>query len=326
MAAGGIGSQLSQPPAALINTANAFTKKYFAPTLADSIFKPSPTWWRMVRMGMDIKGGGAIVWPVVSTEETTGGAYYGAQLLDTSASDSAQPAELQWKFYYESIVIPYTDYLLNAGVGEAVPLIRAKEEIAMGSLLQKLSRAVYAVSPNNTTDDLDSLVAALAASGTYAGITIAQPWICGGGGAGGPASGGAVSLANMMADYGSATFGNEEPDTIITTNGGWSAFWTLMQANQRFIYDEETTRAGFKTHLMFNNAVVLRDQFVPTGEMEMLTTKYCAPVFNPSDYFTVEPFVRPTNQRVIVSQIFLMMNLRFLTLRQHNRRTGITNA
>ena len=65
MAAGGIGSQLSQPPVALINTANAFTKKYFAPTLADSIFRPSPTWWRMVRAGMDLKGGGAIVLTIV---------------------------------------------------------------------------------------------------------------------------------------------------------------------------------------------------------------------------------------------------------------------
>lgn len=323
MAAGGIGSQLSQPPVALINTANAFTQKYFAPTLADSVFQPSPTWWRMVRLGHDIKGGGALVWPVIATEETTGGAYFGAQLLDTSASDSAQPAELQWKFYYESIVIPYTDYLLNAGVGEVVPLIRAKEEIAMGSLLQKLSRAVYGVAPNNTSDDLDSLVSALASSGSYAGITITSPWRCNGGN--GPTTvSAALSIANLQTDYGRATQGNEEPDTVVTTQSIWNEFFVLVQANQRFIYDEETTRAGFKNHLMFNNAVVLHDGFVPSGEVEILTSKYASPCFNPADYFTVEPFVRPTNQRVIVSQIFVMMNLRFLTLRQHSRMVSVT--
>jgi hypothetical protein len=324
MAAGGIGAQLSQPPVALINTANAFTNKYFQPVLADSVFKPSPTWWRVTRMGMELKGGGAIVWPVVTSEETTGGAYYGAQLLDTSAQDSAQPAELQWKFYYQSIVIPYTDVLLNSGPGEVIPLVRAKEEIAMGSLLQKLSRALYAVSPNNTSDDLDSLLSGLSGSGTYAGITIGGQWECNGGS--GPASGSALSLANMQSDYGSCTYGNEEPDTIITTQAGWNAFWALMQPNQRFVNDEETTRAGFKNHLMFNNAVVLHDQFVPSGDMIFLTTKYASPVFNPADFFTVEPFIRPSNQRVIVSQIFVMMNMRLLTLRQHGIRTSITNA
>jgi len=325
MAAGGIGSQLSAPPVALINTANAFTQKYFSPNLADSIFRPSPTWWRMVRLGKKIKGGGAIVWPVISAEETTGGAYYGAQTLDTTPSDSAQPAELQWKFYYESIVIPYTDYLLNSGVGEVVPLIKAKEEIAMGSLLQKISRAMFGTSPNNTSIDLDSLPSALAASGTYAGITLTSAfWLSNG--LNGPSSGGAVSLANMQTDYGNATFGNEEPDTIIFTQAGWNALWNLLTPLQRYTRDDETTRAGFKNHLMLNNAVVLHDQFETSGECIMLTSKYASPVFNPADYFVVEPFIRPTNQRVISSQIFVQMNLRLLTLRQHSRRTGITNG
>ena len=35
---------------------------------------------------------------------------------------------------------------------------------------------------------------------------------------------------------------------------------------------------------------------------------------------------RPTNQRVIVSRIYVKMQTQFLTLRQHSRRTSITNA
>ena len=95
MAAGGIGSQISSPPAVLANTANAVSQKYFVPILADSIFKPSPTWWRLTRLGKKFDGGGAIVWPIVSAEEMTGGAYVGAQVLDVSPTDSIQPGELQ---------------------------------------------------------------------------------------------------------------------------------------------------------------------------------------------------------------------------------------
>lgn len=321
------GSQLSQPPVVLINTSNAITQKYFAPILADSIFKPSPSYWRMTKQGKKLDGGGALVWPVVTTEETAGGAYYGAQNLDTSPSDSAVPAQLEWKFYYQSIVIPYTDNLLNQGQGRVVSLVRAKEEIAMGSLLQKLSRALFGTSPQNTTIDLDNLPAALGSSGgTYAGITLAAAtgWLCNG--ANGPSSGGAVSLSNMQVDYGNATFGNEEPDTIIVTQTGWNSFWALLTPVQRYTRDDETTRAGFKNHLSFNNAVVLHDQFAISGEMLMLTSKYVYPCFHQDDYFNVDPFVRPTNQRVLVSQIFVTLNIKLITLRQHSRRTNITNG
>ena len=133
------GVGVSQPPIVLTNTANAISQKYFAPILADQIFRPSPTWWRMTRLGKKLQGGSSIVWPVVFQEETPGGAYWGTQILDTSAVDSIQPAELQWKFYDQPITIPYTDVLLNRGATAVVDLVKAKEETAMASLLQKLA-------------------------------------------------------------------------------------------------------------------------------------------------------------------------------------------
>ena len=250
------GAQLSQPPVALISTMNGVTQKYFAPVLADSIFKPSPTYWRLTRLGKKFDGGGAIVWSVGLSEEVQGGAYYGTQVLDTSLSDSVSPAEIQWKWYYQSITVPMTDLLMNGGRSQVISLVKAKEEMAMGSLLQKLSRAIYGTAPNNTSIDLDALPNILASSGTYATITISGQWQSNGGN--GPASGGGnVSVTNMMTDYGNATYGNEEPDTCITTQSGYNAFWALLQTNQRYMRDDETTRAGFKNHLMFNNSVVL---------------------------------------------------------------------
>jgi len=123
-----------------------------------------------------------------------------------------------------------------------------------------------------------------------------------------------------------ASQGNEQPDRIFTTALGYTNFWALLSQQQRQIEDTEVTRAGFKMHLMFNNAVVMWDGFVPAGEMQQITSKYFRPVFFAKDYFTTDPFIQPTNQRVIVSRIYVTLNLQFLTLRQHARRTGITNA
>jgi hypothetical protein len=319
------GAGLSQPPVTLINTSNAYTKKFFTPLLPDSTFKPSPTWWSVTRLGKKQRGGGSIVWGPITSEEGTGGAYFGVQFLDTTPTDSIQPAEIQWKWYQQAIVIPVTDALMNEGDGEVLNLVKIKEETAMGSLLQKLSRALYGVAPQNTAIDLDSLPSALGSlGGSYGGITLANPWASNGGA--GPSAGGPVSFNSMMSDYMAASQGNEQPDRIFTTALGYTNFWILLSQQQRQIEDTEVIRAGFKMHLMFNNAVVMWDGFVPTGEMEMITSKYFRPIFFAKDYFSVDPFAQPTNQRVIVARIYVALNLQFLTLRQHSRRTAITNA
>src|SRR5437588_12910871 len=110
------------------------------------------------------------------------------------------------------------------------------------------------------------------------------------------------------------------------TANGYSAFWTLLSQQQRQIEDAEVIRAGFKMHLQFNNAVVMWDGFVPAGEQQGFTSKYVRPIFHSRDHFSVDPFIQPTNQRVIVSRIYVLMNIQALTLRQHYRRTGITNG
>ena len=321
----GVGAQLFQPPVTLINTMNFATQKYFAPDLVDAIGKPSPTFWRATRQGRKVRGGGSIVWGVISAEETTGGAYYGTQILDTSLVDSSQPAELLWRFYYQSIVLPTTDLDMNAGPEAVVSLVKAKEEIAMMSLLQKLARSIYGTAPQNTSIDTDSIPTALAGSGTYAQITISTSfWECNG--LSGPTATTAnLSLAMIQTAYGQATFGNEEPDTVITTQAAFNAYVNLLTPNQRY-FDEETTRAGFKNHLMYNSAVMLHDQFVPAGEMEILTSKYFNPVFLQTNNFRVRPFVMPSVQEIIVSRITVGWNLKFDTLRQHSRITGIANG
>ena len=346
MAAGGIGSQLSSPPLTLINTANAVTQKYFQPQLVDSVFVPSPFFWRLTRHGRRMHGG-AIVWPVINQEETTGGAYWGTQMLSTDSTDSAQPAELQWRAYQQLCAIPMLDVILNQGYAGVLNLVKAKEEISFGSLLMKLNRAVQRVAPQNTSIDIDGVPTALTSSGTYAGITIQNNattgfvWESNGGygptnaavnsgrgAAWNVSASPVVTLSGMQQEYGACTFGNEEPTLITTTQAGWNAYWGLLVNNQRFIAGEgdiETTRAGFR-NLMFNRAVVLHDQFVPAGQMQFYTEKYVRPLIHPNDNFRMDPFVQPTNQRVAVARVYVLIQLQFLQLRCHGLVSGIGNA
>ena len=55
-----VGSALSQPPLTLINTAGALTQKHFQRTLVDNVFKPSPLFWRLTRLGRKFTGGALV--------------------------------------------------------------------------------------------------------------------------------------------------------------------------------------------------------------------------------------------------------------------------
>ena len=280
-------------------------------------------------MGKKISGASALVWPVVFQEETPGGAYWGTQILDTSAVDSIQPAELQWKFYNQPITIPYTDVLLNRGAGAVIDLVKAKEETAMASLLQKLSRALWDTAPQNTSLDLDSLVEWIqSTTNTIAGInrTNESWWRPGGSSGANRTAAGNLTLTDMQLAYGDVTYGNEEPDTIIFTQTGFNAYWGLLVGNIRYMRDEDTTRAGFKRHLMFNNAVVLHDQYATAEVGNFLNSKYIYPVFNEDDYFVVDPFLRPSNQRILSSFIWVTLNLKCLAPRMQQALLSIDNG
>ena len=272
----------------------------------------------------------AISWPVVYQEETAGGAYWGTQILDTTVTDSIQPAEVQWRFYNQPITIPYSDVLLNRGPGAVVDLVKAKEETAMGSLLQKLARALFDTAPQNTSIDIDSLVDIVGTdtTGTYAGISRASNtwWRPGGANAANRTASGNLNLTDMQTAYGDVTFGNEEPDTILATQAGFNAYWGLLVGNLRYIRDEDTTRAGFKRHLMFNNAVVLHDTFMTSQSMYFLNMKYLYPCFHQDDYFVVDPFIRPSNQRILSSFIWVTLNLKCLAPRMQQELQTITNG
>jgi hypothetical protein len=340
MAAGGIGAQLSQPPISLINTANGVTQKYFQPQLVDAVFKPSPFWWRLTRLGRKFHGG-SLVWNLINQEELTGGAFWGTQLLPTDVTDSAQPAELQWRAYQQLCAIPIIDAVLNQGPHSVVNLVRVKEEISFGSLLMKLNRAAQRTAPQNTSIDIDGVPLALVGSGSYAGVTIQNNastgfvWMCNGGAgpqtmtalntlAGSPAVAN-MSLAGLQYVYGECSFGNEEPTLGLTTQAGWNAYWGLLVNNQRFIEDEETTRGGFR-NLMFNRAVIMRDPFVPAGQFQFYSEKYVRPIFHPNMHFRMDPYIQPSNQYVAITRVYVMLNIQFLSLRHHGMITGIASA
>lgn len=313
MAFGAVGTGIQSPPVQLIGTMNAITQKYVLPSLGDAVLKPSPTFWAMTKKGIKQQGG-EIVYPILTIEETTGGAYFGDQMLNTSVIDSVQPATQVWRSYYQSVAIPVLDAILNRGQAGVLPLMKTKFEIACGSLLQKLSRALWHTAPQNTANDIDDIVSWVqTTNNVIAGIdrsVAANSWWQA------PAvvnnTSTPLTVLNAEKAYQNVVFGYDEPDLMVIDFAAYPGFKNQFLPNVRFTgedQDNEALQAGFRYHFMFNNLIVMPDRFAPTGLAFIFNTKYIYPIFHAFDYFNVEPFIKPSNQRVVVSQIFVTWQL-----------------
>jgi hypothetical protein len=326
-AAGAQGTGLAQPSVVMLNTANAVTQKYIMPVLGDTVLIPSPAYWALTRRGKKFSGG-ELVYPILTQEEMTGGAYLGDQILDTSVTDSISPADQVWRFYRQSITIPVTDVILNRGGAGALDLIKTKYQIMAGSFMMKLSRAIWHTSPQNTTIDIDDLVAwTQTTTNTIAGIdrTAAANafWLPG------TAAniGAALSAVNGEPGYQSVVFGYDEPDTLIMDATRFANFKANFVQLIRFTdnaQDKEALQAGFRYHFVWNNATVLQDRFTPASTGFLLNSNYIFPVFHEQDYFTVDPFIKPSNQRVISSTAYVTMQIVCPSPRMHMVYTNIS--
>jgi hypothetical protein len=326
-----VGLGLATPPVQLSNTVNAISQKYIVPVLGDNVFKPSPVFWALTREGKKF-GAGELIFPEINQEELPGGAYYGDQLLDTSVVDSIQPANQQWRPYRQPIVIPITDIILNRGGAGNLDIIKAKYQVASASFLTKLSRALWHTTPQNTTNDIDDIDSwAGATTNVIAGIDRSaaanafwQP-------AANVSNGsGVLTPTNAETAYQTVVFGYDEPDLMTISQQRYAGFKGAFTTEIRFgqgMQDEEALQVGFRNHFLFNNAIVVPDLFEQAAQPNtayFLNSKYVFPCFHEADYFNVDPFIKPTNQRVLVSTLYLTFQLSCISPRMLVKLTNIT--
>src|ERR1039458_10105082 len=110
-----VGLGVNQPSATLVNTLNAIGPKLIYPKIADLVFQPSPTFSFLNQYAKKYNAGQEIVYPLLTSKITTRGAYWGDQLLPTSAIDAIQPADQVWRGYYQAVSLPVMDIVTGRG-------------------------------------------------------------------------------------------------------------------------------------------------------------------------------------------------------------------
>ena len=263
-------------------------------------------------------------------ENLSGGAYYGTEVLTPECVvDTVQPLNQRWRPYYQNVSIPVTDIILNRG--SALDIINTKWIEATGSLLMKLSRAnPFHQPPQNTSldiDDIDSWAfqqANVIASGIDRSQA-ANSWFR----AQAPVNVGGVAMTPTLANSAwglVGQFGYDLPDIMAMTPISFYNFQNSFTQLIRYtgnIQDEGAMQAGFRSHFIFNTALVFPDPFVVTGHAYLLNSKYIFPVWHKADYFVCDPFIQPSNQRVLVSNLYTTWQMSCISPRMLGSYFGV---
>jgi hypothetical protein len=331
---GGVtGTGISSPSALMQNTLDSLSQKKIAPFLSDIVLKPSPTYWALQRSGKHVTGA-ELVFPLLTQEEPTGGAFWGDQVLNTAIIDSIQPANQVWRAYYQVCAIPTLDIILGSGGASAIDVVKAKMQTCSASLLPKLARASWGIAPNNTSIDVDNIPNWIATQGnTIAGInrtttTAWNPTAATVNGAG------ALTVVNAEKAYQTIVYGYDEPDTLILNNYDYGNFKTQFTSVStsttsliRYIdnvQDKEPVQTSIRYHFRFNNCTVLADQYVTAGTGYMWNSKYMWMNYHNRGYFIIRPWLMASNQEVVVSRVVTVMQLTNCNPRTATTITGMT--
>jgi hypothetical protein len=316
--AGVVGTGISSPSALMQNTLDAISQKKLAPFMSDIVLNPSPEYWAFQRSGKHVTGA-ELVFPLLTQEEPTGGAFWGDQILNTSIIDSIQPANQVWRAYYQSCAVPVLDIILGSGGASAIDVVKAKMQACAASLLPKLARACWGTAPQNTSIDIDNIPAWIGTqNNTIAGINRASltAW--------NPAasvSAGSAHLTPTVAEqvYQSIVFGYDEPDTLILNNTDYGNFkiqftqpgtsTTSIIRSIDNMSDKEPVQTSIRYHFRFNNCTVLASQYDAAGTGYMWNSKYFWMNYHNRGYFIIRPWLMASNQEVVVSRVVVVLQL-----------------
>lgn len=268
------------------NDVTGKTNDHIVPYLTDNVFKNSPVLTRLKNKRRFEFPGGLTIRHNIMYAPLKGSAFQRGQAFDTSAVQTDTALQFNLKFYYVNVTIYGVDQVLNRGSEAAMSFVGSKMINASGTMAQLLATNLYgdggvASSPLNSTIDLDGAYAAINTPtncATYGGITRTDLSSTANTGINAYyAAPTAFSLASVQTGFGSAWFGQEKPDMLVTTQPVWDAFWNKLQPQQRFNDETSDVHVGFRS-FFWNGAQVVVDQYLPTlgGSYQMygLNTNY----------------------------------------------------
>ena len=285
------------------------TLKNYIPKLTDNIFSARPLFYALTN-GQTIRrisGGQAIVVPIIYGTNSTAGSYSGTDTISITAQTGISAAEYDWGQYAATVTISGIEEAKNNGEAAIIDLLEGKIFQTQETVIENMNTMFWADGTGNGGKDWNGLH-----------LIVAKPNTALGGITPGDAGNswwkstetdenGALTQATMANVYNTISVGNDQPTIIITTQTLYEKYESLLEGQIRYT-DTDVADGGFQ-NLLFKGAPVTFDGAATAGQMMFLNTKYLQLVAHSDVWFKPTPFVRPTNQDAVFSQLLCYGNL-----------------
>ena len=299
------------------------TLNNYVPKLTDNIFTARPLFYALTN-GQTIRrvsGGAKIVVPIIYGTNSTAASYSGTDTITTTAQTGISAAEYDWGQYAVTVTINGLEEAKNNGEAQIIDLLEGKIFQAQETVIENMNTMFYGDGTGNSGKDWNGLANIVDSTGTVGGINQATSgnafWA-----STETAQGGAITTAGMAALYNDVSVGNDQPTMIITTQDVYQDYEALLTDQIRYT-DTDVADAGFQ-NLLFKGAPVVFDGACTAQTMYMVNTKYLRLVGHSDVWFKPTPFVRPTNQDAVFSQILSYGNLTCSNRSRQGKLTGVT--
>lgn len=306
----------------------ALTEKKYLPKVVDNFFKSNPLLVYLKARQKSFPGGYKIVEPLIYGNIDGVKSYAG---YDTIAYDTKIPisaAEFEPKNVVAPIIISQDEELRNSGETQVLSMLQSKINIVEETLKSVVTGMLYGDGTGNNNKDLTGLGAAVAATGTYGGISRTDyAWwqakiVSNSGTPGTPAT---LDLAKMMRLFLSLSDGNDQPDVILCGMATWHEYFKLMDAkiDIHTTVGQKMADYGFQT-LEFMGKPIMADPNCPEGIMYFLNSKYLNWRVHSGANFKVTPFHNDDTRLAKKQEILLTGNLTINNCRKFGKLTDIT--
>ncbi len=279
------------------------TLKNYIPKLTDNIFSARPLFYALTN-GQTIRrisGGQAIVVPIIYGTNTTAGSYAGTDAIDITAQTGITAAEYDWGQYAATVTINGLEEAQNNGEAQIIDLLEGKIFQTQESVIESMNTMFWADGTGNSNKDWNGLANIIGGTGvTLGGIdptATGNSWWK----STEVDQNGAITIASMANIYNTISVGNDQPTIGITTQTLYEKYEALLTGQIRYT-DTDMADGGFQ-NLLFKGAPVTFDDACASGQFLFLNTKYLQLVAHSDVWFKPTPFVRPTNQDAVFSQL-----------------------
>ena len=303
------------------------TLKNYVPKLTDNIFSARPLFYALTN-GQTIRrisGGAKIVVPVIYGTNSTAGSYSGTDTIDITAQTGISAAEYDWKQYAATVTISGVEEAKNNGEAQIIDLLEGKIFQTQETIIENMNTMLFGNGTGNSSKDWLGLSALVGSTGSPGGIDATDAdnswWrsaVTNQGSA-------AITLASMATLYNNCSVGNDPPTIGITGQNQYEAYEALLVDQIRYT-DTDMADGGFQNLLFKGCPLTFDGTLASEGKLYFLNTKYLQLVAHSDVWFKPTPFVRPTNQDAVYSQLLCYGELTTSNRARQGYMYGITPA